>query len=727
MNACLECNQGSAALTLYEEKFLTNEKLFSLSEWQTGGTYENILPSCRNAALSSFRVIISSNSKLQDLSKKLPLSTQAVNILNNAIEARAQISQSAMESVLFSCAYEGEWEKACSIIEQLIDEQVLQYTEGGSDNSIISGAKTFFSIKAPLDERILPQVTADMLASVMHACNSNKQFGVAIFYSYLSSLLARIKMSPTGRVKPSIDNSEVDQDMIRILISQYGTSKDVISQAIVALCGLEQYEEAEKLYDAFVTKNSKSDHFSDTNNCFEFASELMEDSCTDDNSRRLKQLRLKSIFQKIKVIESSLLSGKISNFYPSSSDEIDIAVANIMNDCTRMNQPMMGLMIGRRLAKSMAAQSNGVSSAPPSVRDDDIDINIEPDFLLSTDSLLSSTMEAYRKLEWDLSFFLELLLEDMNQAEALTWPKSIHQCVPVLIEMGYVDKAYELFCDIDSELLIPQSFLVIARSLIEHERWSEVRDLWDEAKKINCISEELGLLTMKAISYSEFNDEGKKFPLFGEIIWDMAQLNALSKLNWKKSRYWILKEELLQRDVVKLMGWRKGEIKEGELRIALDDFNTAKKLGEKVPENVLMALIRKAGHKQRHVRCRGNPLPDKIDPQQRQQQIKERKEGIANIMDILHEARKTEYGDDPAFTLQVAQGLRALKADKETIQFVKELTSRGAEIRPKTFLQAVFAAKSIQDHVNRDEIIKLMEDSGLTYNSHDDSFRQNYS
>ena len=54
-------------------------------------------------------------------------------------------------------------------------------------------------------------------------------------------------------------------------------------------------------------------------------------------------------------------------------------------------------------------------------------------------------------------------------------------------------------------------------------------------------------------------------------------------------------------------------------------------------------------------------------------------------MNVLAEARKTDYSDDPVFTLQVAQGLRAFKADYETIQFVQEIVLRNAKVRPQPF------------------------------------------
>jgi len=690
MNACLESDKGSVALQLYEKQFLKNEELFSLSEWQTGGEFENILPSCRNAALCAFRSIASSIHPSPNQSNHFPNTTQAINILNKAIEAKTQLTEAAMESVLFTCMQEKDLERVCALMDLLIDENLTRNKHSDGENSILSSAKSFFGSSKDTEKPLVPFITSDMLSSVMQVCNFHEHYALSIYYLYTAYFSANVKVEGTYTRK----------ETGTILTSMLETDDEINEKLELALRGLGLQDVANELNNATSKINEKKEF-----------QESKQKPITNDFSSFLDLFALENI-----LYQSNLLN---------KLDTVE-KVAHIMKNCSQMGQPMMGLIIARRVANTLEEKSTGISAIPPSLRDRKNDPISEPDYLFSTDAILGATIEAYYKLGWDMNYFLYILMESMDSSERLRWPISIHEILPVLVDIGQIEIACITFNEIDSVALSPQSFLQLARSLVEVEEWSGIQDLWNSAKEINCISEELGIFAIKATSHFPYENEGKKFPIIGDIVWNLAQLTGLTKSSWKKSRYWILKEVMLQRDIVKLMGWKKGEIKEGEYMIALNDYYEAKSRGEKIKNEILYALVRKAGYHQRHVRCRGNPIPDRKEPELYEKQCVERNEGVQSIFEILAEARKSTYGDDPLFTLQVAQGLRALKAEYETVEFVKELVVRDVEIRPKTFLQAVFAAKSMKDVVSRNEIIKMMEDSGFTYSSHEDTFRQRY-
>ena len=732
MNACNRCNRGQDALRIYEKEFLTNERLFSLSEWQTGGNFENILPSCRNMALCAFRTIISTAASKNDSLTKQDsqiLHEKALNIYNDAIQAGAKIGKEAVESILFTCAYCGDWEAATDIMDQVIDE-TLQLSKADSEESksgIINDARSFFSpdITDTNNDLILPKINADIISSVMHACNSNGEHGLSLFYAFFSSLLQK-KKNKRGLLSADGKSDDASDSLVQQLsLLQYDEPQNLIVEVLYSLCKLGEYVEANLLYDdsKILFQNTPSTKNNDRLIYVKKELEQIEDIGIEESR---ESATLNVIFSHIKSLESFLVSVTNSSQIEFNQD-MKLIVSKIMESCTRLGQPMMGLKIGRRIGSLKDSKKKGLIFLPPSQREAKRNMNVEPHFLLHTDILLSETIRAYEKMGLDSKNLMEPIVNGLNSKDLKKWPKSVYQCFLISTKTNDIGTAQKMFTSLDDSTLSIQNFVLLARNLAQHEKWKDIYDLWISAKESYCISEELGLITLKAVSHYQHDNDSEKFAIFGDIIWDMAQLTGMSKNDWKKSQYFLMKKELLQKDVIKLMGWRKGENKKGEVDIALHEFDSLQRQRKKIPNDILMVLIRKAGYKQRHVRCRGNPIPDRRDKEDREQQNIEREEGIANIIDVLTLARRSSFGDDSSFTLQVAKGFRALKANELAINFVKDLVKRGVEVRPMTFLQAVFAAKSMGNEEVKREIIDLMEKSGFSYDSHDDTYRQDYS
>lgn len=777
MKACLENDQGQAALAVYHDLVHKNEGLFALSEWQTSGNFETVLSACRDLALRSFRHVVDDE---DDDENTKAIHAEALDIFKSAVQAGAKISAPAVESILWVCEKSQDWETAHAVFELVLDKTISNNSKRGTSSTTTPLKHQKPSTHPPptattTENQTLPYLTNDMVASTMRTCNATQQFGMALFCAHLARL-ARTQPRPslTTTKTGDDDTSYLDpntEQLLRILDISLTIHKGELSSsalltaAIVSLCGMGQMERAVKLFHVVVSRfnlDPDDDQWTELKEHLKLIRKEHQENHNDEPPGGIPRVDTNQVydswdraFDQIEKMDSALVAtGNETSSLPGDdapSNVVHDRLNSTMKACTQANQPMLGLIIARRIARNEARRSTGISNIPPSLRDVTGEFSkIADDLVTSNDQLLSSTMEAYRKVGRQ-SEALQLFSNKMKQSDTDTvedtpshysnttnttplfthWPQSSLLSLRLLLDTSDPDGAYEVFCRLDPAFITDDVALAMARGFVAAERWEDVGDVWRTALDTGtgCLSEELAVLALKSVSYATFDYPEAKFTLFGEIVWEMANFTGMSKEKWRKSQYWTLKKEVLEKDLANLMGWRYGEIKEGEMIVAIEGFHQAISRGEHVPPEILLSIVKQAGYKQRHVRCKGNPVPDRNTEEMQAQQEVERKEGVDMIVEALLEARKTSYGDDPKFTLLVAQGLRALKANFETIEFVKELcvSREGNEIRPLTFLQGVFAAKSLGDQESKNDIINLMEESGVTYEDHEDTFRSEHS
>lgn len=644
-----------------------------------------------------------------------------MEILDSALSAGAKVNIPALESFFHICEQSGNWKAAYYVFEVAVDEtSYTNNTDVLKDEDDDRGRK-------------LPMLSNDMVVSVMRTCNAAEQFGVAIFCAYLANL-SRMNQFPM-RLRNDVNYFDSNTDQMLRLCNDNSAH---LTEIVASLCGMGQIERAVKLFHVVISLlniDLSDDQWDNAKNHIKITKEKMANYASPNLRKQIEYWD--NAFGQFESLAPALVPTEKPSSMKDDMSNLCVLLSDVMDSCTNSSHPHLGLIIVRKIARSFGHHTFDTSMLQHTWHDESDSMMIEKDLICSNDKLLCSTMQAFENIG-QLDVAINLFFDKMKELEAdpivpnaaavlANWPLSSSWCLRLLATIGDVDGAYNIFNNLEKFHLNDEIVLSMAQGFAAAERWEDVGNVWNTALNSVCLTEELGILALKSISNTEFDKNETKFVLFGEVVWEMAKLTGMTKEKWKNSHYWVLKKEIMDDDLVKMMGWKKGEIKESELFVAIEAFHKAKSKGENVSDEVLLSISKQAGYKQRHVRCRGNPIPDKNDKEHRIQQEFERNEGVEMLIEALHEARKTSLGDDPLFTLRIAQGLRALKANTETIEFVKELVSRGAEVRPITFLQGVFAATSLDDLKAKKDVITLMEASGATYEDHEETLRSGYS
>ena len=733
MKICIQCNAHNQAIELYEDLLHSDDNIIH-SDWQTSGTYYNIQPDIHDIALIVYQHLLSNNDF--DEYDTLEIKNKCCSIFNNAISSQYKISPDALNSMLQICNKTKDWELSIVILQQLLYHKLFSIDDY---------------------DGIIPNLTNDMISCILSTCIECHQDSMAI----LSLYFAQLHYFNNIALGSKTTDGFVDK-MSQWSILQ--SSDDILSCILKALCGMKQFDKAVLLFNNITTKNDNDNTGENFNKSREIHHQAQKASnnylSSSDNAASTTSMDI--AWNELFLYLNELFSSR------NVSNQKEM-LPKVINLCTELNlnSNVWYYITKWALATTLYAPKNIDDIVIPSFlqhstnsfgtnNNDDVIM----DHLSSNDFILSSIMESYRKND-SADKAIQLYFNKMEQIDATkspsdeeVWKQSAFQCLISFIQSNEVDKAYDFFLHMNQHEYTTQSIVSMARCLEEHERWDDIPNIWSIAVDNFCLNEEIGLIALKAVSRSNVYSKTQqpdmengvqnheltvKVSLFRMITKKMSEITNKEPMEWAKSHYWKLKKDLLQKDLSRLFNLKRGEIKSHEMKIAFVDFmNYATSQDEDVQrqpmdKDVILSIIKKAGYKQRHVRCRGNPIPDKKDEDERMIQEEERKEGIDIILKVLQHlqrSKKTALLYDPNFTVNVANALRALKADALVIEYVRNLVSlqqqEDIEIRPMTYLHAVFAATSLSDQHSKDEILNCMKNAGLTFDMDKEMLRMRY-
>jgi hypothetical protein len=161
------------------------------------------------------------------------------------------------------------------------------------------------------------------------------------------------------------------------------------------------------------------------------------------------------------------------------------------------------------------------------------------DSLRINDSLLSAVMKAYTmigKPEKAL-IILKEVEKDAENAN-LNTIQSFNSALEALLESD-VAEFMSFFEDSNNGLVMPSTFLALGRKYARECAWSELGELYNEARRRGCVSEELGLLAMQAVCEAEV--ENGKILLLRKVIDDISNTVGMKTNKWLALRYWHIK------------------------------------------------------------------------------------------------------------------------------------------------------------------------------------------
>jgi len=419
-----------------------------------------------------------------------------------------------------------------------------------------------------------------------------------------------------------------------------------------------------------------------------------------------------------------------------SNNTFDLATA--LRLFSRADQASAGLIYARHCFR-MRSEHNPPRVIIATDEEEEEETTLMWEMLAQRDDVFAAALEALRRSS-HASLGVELYFSRMEDLSYFSnpssprYPLSSTEALRSLISEHDYPGATTLL----TTLFHPshEDYLLLARALHSTQQWQHITTLYHSASSRHLLTEELALFALQAVSQTPFitnneqhnnMSEGEfKTRHFRPILKSAATLTGLTISQWIESHYWDLKSSLPDRDLHRLTKWKRGTIKHNEYSLALRQYRHHKATAETttVRNDVLQSLVRKAGHTQRHVRCMGNPLPLRTDDTS----VHARREGVDLLLDVWSYViahRRQELTTDVTFLLKLAQGLRALRGEKECVDFVVDVAARSrrkdngddaglvADVTAPILIQGVFAARMLKDWGAEREVLRLMAERGF--------------
>jgi len=697
MHACVMNGQYKEASDVYTN--CLKGPLVSGSEWQWGGGYHTIHPVVRDLALVAM-----------GQTKQEGNSQPAVDLLQQSISDEVPVTIEAIRGVLLACEMDNEWKKAGDILEDILVpiNNVKTFTIARDITVIIERTNNITVSHTDVqqhDYEIIgrgPLVDEHMLASVMRTCAASREFGMGMLYS---------------RLYHHAKGTELTHVSIE--------SESLLAATMVSLCGLHCFRDAAELYNTtraniIANDDTNMNETSDASECYEFIQFVLEKPNDEQNHAWIRAQRL---------IDKTILLMKEPTYIAADS-QLEF-IAKMVRSCTYAEQPGTGYHLARKFAayqlyrqegesESVAAKLKSYFGLGANSESHENTNNSIESILASTDSLLSATMHAHRKMNQNQDA-LDRFFWKMDEVHNSTggsaswtnshWSQSTNEALLALIEEDRLEEAEHIFDEMDDLARTPDTFLLMANSLYARKQWKQMIDSHQAAAKAGCLTEEHAMKTLEAIVQWKQHNGSIKMRLIRAVIKDVSQVMGVLPNEWLISNYWKVKRAVNKDYIRLLLNLEYSDnLQEIELRISLKQFDEAKELGLAVKNDVLRCMVRNAGSRQRNGNFDGNPVPEAREIREREAQTKDRFDAIDIVGQAVLAARGTSFWNDLVFIDTVAIAFRSLKGNTECIEFVKDVIASGIQPNPRSLEHAHLAAKDLGDSEAFEEFTFLLEE-----------------
>jgi tetratricopeptide (TPR) repeat protein len=490
MNACLICKRPDDAMQLYDH--LIGGDLLIADEWQWSGGKDSLDPLCRNLAIQAL-----------SLSNRPGVSDRAYELFKQAIENRDTLSMEAFIGLFVAFENEGRWKDAMALLFHVLETPLAELVSFDESEQASCQSKDPYLLGA--------------LESVMRCCNAEGQFGSAILALRVHQLALHIEHDATGLL-------HTESVIMRTVADSICCATDknkLLTASMVSLAGLGLYTEALQLHD-LVTMNSPTT-LSDVND--DLVDLLKQQSSTQASE---------AWFHDIHRITAASHYSKMANTPFDNTPSFTIALGNAIHSCNMISQPEVGLQLIRWLQIPMLGRLG-----------DEILLQQLPEsdehFKVS-DRLLSSVMDSYTLIghaEHAVALFGTVVKQDAQISSE--WPMSAVAGIQALFSLHRRHEAMKLFDNAVNNSRSPDLFAVTAAGLLNKGCHTEVYDMYRLAMSCHCLSEDLTVSAMQAVSASGAEGSDR---LLRNMVKEVSQLTGSDPSNWVKTRYWQLKRPI---------------------------------------------------------------------------------------------------------------------------------------------------------------------------------------
>lgn len=701
MLACVECSQYDTALDVYGES--TSNPSLGGSEWQWGGGFDSVHPVSRDLALRSM-----------GRSNRGGWGEQAMDIFRNQIiKERAKISTDALLGLVMALERDGEWKFALEILNLLLRKGSCSDSLTSDDWTLVSRSIDVHFKGSSFAILHIEGMSDDIVSSVMNSCNTSGEFGLALLCERMVAIYIQHEQSQS--TMDATDN--VQHAMAKILSAprsgnvHVSRSESLILAQMSSLCGLSCYDEAVVLFDELSNVRAGKD-LRQAKICAEFAD---TEAASMNSVMFVRSQAWKAAFRHMNRICTAayVLGEKGKDLSNEESLVFADALGHCISLCNDAGQPRTGLALAEHVFRLLDFSKGRGQSLGSSIMSflgiGEGSNETKPDSVLGSekfersDLLLAATMRSYHLLDRsadaiDLFFgTVDRTAVAEEESEHSNFVNSWNEAVALLFSEGRSEEAVNLFGALDDHLKTPGIFITAANGLASQQNWRGVSQIYTKALKEHCLSEDLALLAMKAVTEQEIDG---KVPTLRSIVDEVAKIEGHPSKHWIKSRYWTLKRELGWRFARLLMWWNDPNIaSEEELLLAVEQLEAAKNDGIIPRNDDLRCIVRYADLKMR----RGEDAYGSL----------QRSQVIELVLEAILEAQRTSLWTQPSFITSSAASLRILSANKECVQLVRDALSQGIRVSKRALKEALGAARDIDDSDSVEELSAAIED--LTY------------
>ncbi|KAL3924359.1 MAG: hypothetical protein SGILL_001098 [Bacillariaceae sp.] len=679
MQACWLCRRPREAWRVLEQANLlvTHDVSSSLTvsttpgfggQWQYGGERDIMDPIVRDVAMKVIAdapIETSSNEDSDEgdgISQSTSLCNIALDLYQQVNEENVSVSSDALLGVVRACEHDKRWQEALSIFSSVLDESKQDFMSG-DDPWIVPGNHLFIEelghhgVVSSSNNR--PQI-GEMLASVMRSCNESSNFGISLFC--LEMLRVAVPVDDQESNSELMDQDVALHQHIGQLLLVMDHS-EVLTAAMVALCGLRCYQQAIDLFhsqskNAFNTPASMVCTYAVTNNA-RYGTLVLGNPFVSANGhiRRLAKAATR-------IADNCNDPGSIS---PERMDQIKQILGRAMNSCTNAHQPILSLHLLR--------WTNEIVSG-----------NKTDDHMAWYNDFVTAETIIARRWSKDVSGAVDLF-ENIVEAhgDSLSeWKLTTAAGLGALIASGHGDNALLIFKSLSDSALCTDLFTTIGRHLSKESRWKEVIELYRDATVKGFSSEELGLMTMKAVTSTKIEN---RLRILRAISDQCASSVGVDPQTWMTSRYWHLKRELGFYYARLLMWWNNPEMAPvDEMNLAIKEFNS-ELTNELRPKNDVVRVIVEGP----------NILKETIGFENLNgyERVPKSTEGwIALLAQLVEATKASPIQYDPNFIDSVVKAYKNLGCSRECVQYVSELMDAdGIRVRRSTLSEALEAAR----------------------------------
>ena len=519
MLACIESTRSTEAIDAYDYFMSGNQSV--ASEWQwSGGNITAVEPICRDLALTAMGNVTRGG-----------YSQEAGRMFDVIMDEGSPLSCDGLLGLMHSLENDDNWKEAAQLLDRFASSNFnAEGTKWRIVPSVVQLQKDGISDNGLASDADVNDLLEKLLASAMRACNNEGQFGLA---AVLCTIANKLRDNSVG---VDLTTSNDEDAVLGILTSHSVLKSDSVFEAYThSLYGLGCKRVAERLL------NDRED--ADIDRIISIPKRM-----------RQNLPKAESWIAAAKSIDRLLEAKSTIQIEPGdlcreSSFLFERGLSKAMEYCNDSNQPTAALYLFQHAARTLLTKKdqhladrfksflgvrNQANQNPREgifTSDDALDFNgIE-----LTDSILAAIISAYIKMGRP-NQARSTFNNAMSQLESPhVMRQSVNKIIDVLLEID-VDECVK---SLDDKSSTPATFITIAKYFADNGVWHEIGEIYNQARSVGCISEELGFIAMQAVNESELV-EGKIL-VCRKIAEDVANTIGVDKDEWITSRYWEIK------------------------------------------------------------------------------------------------------------------------------------------------------------------------------------------